>query len=297
MKKPLLMGYLESWAPNTLTFTEAAQKGYTGIAMAFGTITGTDIGIYDNTFNPSPTIELLKEDLVKAKQAGAQELLFSVGGGENNTYNPNNATPEALAKALVTYCKDLGFTGVDFDIEIETDGDYLNALCAAIKAIDSCFTLTAAPQINQGPHESDLILVSTGNHQIYNQAIKNNYFDYLFVQAYNNPWPRLQSYTEKDVAFIAVAFDNLKKSIPSETLFAIGEPASKIAAGEYSIYHGDDANKDIYQLMQDQYRSIMNDPQYGGAMTWSIHLDERNGFKFLNAMQSVVTNTTVSSIS
>lgn len=291
MNTPLLTGYLESWYPNTVTFTEAAKKGYTAIILAFGSITGSKIGIFDSNFNPSPTPGLLKEDIAKAKIAGAKHILFSVGGGSNNTYQPNNAPVKEVATALVEYCKNLGFTGVDFDIEIEDDGDYLNYLCAEIKSIDANFLITVAPQINQEAHETDLLLVSTGNHRMYDKTIQNGYVDYVFAQAYNNPWPTLNSFTQKDVSFISTAFHNLKMQLPKHTFLSIGEPSSRIAAGHCSIYLGPDAGKGIYDLIQDQYTTIMNDSQYGGVMTWSIHLDAKNGYKFLDATKSVIPDT------
>ncbi len=159
-KENLMVGYLQSWSD--ITFTAAAKKGYTAIVMGFGTITGADIGIVDGVFRPSPSDTLLIEDIENAKKNGAKEVLFSVGG-QNNTYNPRGASVSDVAKKLVPYIKKYGFTGIDFDLEIDTDSTYLDSLCEAIKTLDSNLTITAAPQLNQDAHESNLFCVSTLN--------------------------------------------------------------------------------------------------------------------------------------
>ena len=285
MSKALMVGYLESWG--NITFTEAAEKGYDAIVMAFGTINGTTVDIYDGKFNPSPTPDALRIDISEAKAKGAQQILFSVGG-QNNTYYPNNASAQDLAKAVVSYLKEYGFTGIDFDIEIDTSAEYLDQLCAEIKTLDSSMLITAAPQVNQNDHSTDLFLVSTGNFQAYNQAVANGRFDYLFIQAYNNAWPQVDGCSQKDVCFVSKAFASLKHSIPAETMITIGEPANSSAAGETSIYYGPDAGDNIYNLLAAQYSSIRDDAQFGGAMVWDINLDAKSNYQFINAIKKAI---------
>ena len=287
MSKSLMVGYLESWAPADITFTQAAELGYDTIVMAFGTINGTSIGVADGAFNPSPTSGALKKDISNAKTKGAKHILFSVGG-EKNTYNPENAPAVDVAKSIVCYLNEYGFTGIDFDLEIDTEADYLDQLCADIRQLDSSLLITAAPQLNQNDHASNLFLVSTGNFQPYNKAVENKRFDYLFIQAYNNGWPKVDGCSEKDVGFISAAFKNLKNSIPCETMIAIGEPASIDGAGKDSIFYGPDAGADIYQLMAEQYESIRDDVQFGGAMTWDVNWDKKNGCQFVNSMKKAI---------
>ncbi len=284
MSKSLMVGYLESWG--NMTFTEAAKSGYNVLVMAFGTVNGTDVNIFNSRFNPSPTPEALTEDIANAKKSGAKEILFSVGGG-NNTYNPGNASPDDLAEALINFIKPLGFTGIDFDLEIEGDADYLDSLCEGIKSKDPSLKITAAPQINQGPHGTDLFYVSTGSHMMYNKAITNKRFDYLFVQDYNNQWPSLNGLTERDIPFISEAFNNLKKCTPVETGITIGLPACKKAAGT-SIFESPGTPESIYQAVAAQYREIKNDKQFAGAMCWSINLDAGNNFSFVKSVREAI---------
>jgi len=288
MNKSLMVGYLESWAPANITFTKAAEMGYDTIVMAFGVINGSTIGIADGAFNPAPTSEALKKDISTAKTKGAKHILFSVGG-QNNTYNPGSALAVDVAKNIVNYLNEYGFTGIDFDLEIDTDADYLDQLCADIKQLDPSLLITAAPQLSQGDHDSNLFLVSSGNDTPYDKAVNNKRFDYLFIQAYNNGWPEVNGVNIKEVGFISEAFKNLKNSIPAETMITIGEPASIEAAGKESVYYGPDANTDIYPLMAKQYESINDDSQFGGVMTWDINWDKKNGNQFINNMKNTIT--------
>ncbi len=280
-KEKLIVGYLQSWS--NITFTQAAKSGYTAIVMGFGTITEDEIGIYDGAFQASPTDEALINDIKNAKSNGAKEILFSVGGGENNTYNPGSTSPLLVATSLVNYLDKYGFTGVDFDLEINTDEIYLDNLCLAIKNLDSNLIITGAPQLNQNEHESDLYCVSTESYKVYDLAIKNKRFDYLFIQAYNNQWPKINDNTQENVEFISSSFKNLKNNIPQETLIVIGEPANKNAAG-FCIYNNSTKEDDIYKDIANEYLLISNDSQFGGAMTWSINQDEENKYLFVNSL-------------
>ncbi|WP_109829317.1 glycosyl hydrolase family 18 protein [Reichenbachiella versicolor] len=292
MKNALMVGYLQSWGSSNITFTEAVKRGYTTPVMAFGEINRSEVGIYGGAFAPSPTPEELKKDIQGAKENGAEQVLFSVGGG-NNTYCPKNADVVTLAQNIVAYLSEYGFTGIDFDLELSCDKNdqvYLDQLCAEIKKLDESLIITAAPQLNQADHGSNLFLVSQGNDNIFEIAVANNRFDYLFVQAYNNGWPEVNGCKETDVCFISAAFNNLKNTIPSATKIVIGEPANNKAAGT-SIFPKSDVPSDIYERIAKQYSSIHADEQFGGAMCWSVNLDESNDYSFVNAVGPVIDSS------
>ena len=284
MSQALMVGYLQTWSYPGVTFTQAAEKGYTAIVLAFGKIEGTAVSILNLTPEQLAT---LGQDIADAKAAGAKQIILSVGG-ENNTYNPNGASVNELAQAIVDVLNEYGFTGFDFDLEIDTDAEYLDQLCAELKNIGPSIMITAAPQVNQNPPVSpDLYLVSTGHLQIYNTAVANKRFDYLFIQNYNNGYPSLDGKTQLDVEFISLAFASLKNSIPAETMITIGEPANKDAAGT-SVFTGPEGtNPEIYNLIADQYRAISEDPQCGGAMVWSINLDQTTQYQFVDTIGPV----------
>ncbi|OPX54854.1 Chitinase [Oceanospirillum multiglobuliferum] len=283
-RNTLMVGYLQSWSD--ITFTQAAEQGYSAIVMAFGKIDGATVGIFGDVFAASPSETALKADIKKAKSKGAKQILFSVGG-EHNTYNPNGAPAAVLANNLVEYLTDYGFTGIDFDLEINGDGEYLNELCQAIKKLAPTLLITAAPQINQADHASNLFLVSIGNARMYDQAMNNNFFDYLFIQAYNNPWPEIDGSKEINLDFISKSFANLRKTIPAETKIVIGEPANSDAAGT-SIFTTPDAPVNIYELISYQYQLICKDPQFGGAMVWSVNLDAQTNYQFVKTIKDVI---------
>ncbi|WDE01092.1 glycosyl hydrolase family 18 protein [Thalassomonas actiniarum] len=283
MKPGFMIGYLESWG--NITFTEAAAQGYDTLIMAFGSIDGANIGIYNGIFNPSPTPDELIADIKNAKARGAKNLLFSVGG-KNNTYTPGDTPVGDIARSLVNFLRRYGFTGVDFDLEINCNANYLCQLCREIKKRDSSLMLTAAPQINQTEQGGDLFLVAGGNHRVYDLAIKSRLFDRLLIQAYNNPWPEISGYNETELGFIQAAFKNLKRTIPKETLIAIGQPACIKGAGT-SIFNGPNAGDNIYQGISKQYQMICDDPQFGGIMEWSINWDKAAGYPFIDAVKNI----------
>ena len=288
MSKALMVGYLESWKPG-ISFTQAAEQGYDAIAMAFGVIDGLNIDVYGGVFVPAPSPPAMKQDIRDAKAAGARQILFSVGGA-NNTYRPGDAPDGELARVIVEYLSEYGFTGIDFDLEILADADYLDRLCAAIRELDVSLLITAAPQINQDDHAGDLFLVSTGRCRLYDRAIANRRFDYLFVQGYNNQWPRIDGYGQGHVGFISDAFRNLKKAVPAETMIAIGEPANALVGG-FNIFAAPDVDGTVYARIAEQYRSVCEDGQFGGAMVWSVGWDARAGYAFVGAIKSAILGT------
>lgn len=285
MKCGLMVGYLESWG--NISFTEAAEQGYDTLVMAFGVINGKNVGLYQDEFHPSPTPKALIMDIHEAKNKGAKNILLSVGGGKNNTYNPGSSPVHEVASSLVNFLNEYGFTGIDFDLEIACDASYLEQLCQEIKTRQPSLMITAAPQINQAEHGSDLFLVSTGNHRIYDLAIKSGQFDMLFIQAYNNPWPEIAGYNETELGFISAAFKNLKQKIPANTLIAMGEPATIKSAGT-SIFNGPNAGADIYHGITKQYQMICNDPQFAGVMQWNINRDKAAGYPFISAIRGIL---------
>ncbi|GLS24612.1 glycosyl hydrolase family 18 protein [Marinibactrum halimedae] len=287
MKKPLIVGYLQSWSSPGVTFTKAAEMGYTGLVLAFGTITGTEVGIYDDAFLASPTPEALKKDISDAKQAGAIEVLLSVGGGENNTYNPDGAYVDELASNILKFLDEYGFTGIDFDLEIDGDGAYLNNLCTALRQQRQDVTITSAPQLNMGAAGTDVYPVSTANVTMYDDALKNQQFDYVFIQCYNNEWPEVDGAKENNVEFISKGFINLKNTIPASTLITIGQPANKHGAG-FSIFKGVSHPEQVYAQLPVQYGKISDDPQFGGAMVWSVNLDEDDNYLFVTALKGAI---------
>ncbi|MCV6587583.1 MAG: glycosyl hydrolase family 18 protein [Marinobacterium sp.] len=275
----VINGYLCSW--ENISLTDAANQGYDCISLAFGSIEGTYIGLFGGASSIFLDEDSLKQDIRNAKLRGVKQILLSVGG-EHNTYNPAGASASDVARSVVDYLQRMGFTGIDFDLEVAGDGQYLDDLCAEIKVQAPGLIITAAPQINQAEHGSDLFFVSTRHERLYDIAIQNGRFDYLFAQNYNNSWPELDGYGQADVEFMSRCFASLKKSIPANTLLSIGLPASARAAGPTNVFHN--ASDDIYTRIQDQYRMISEDPQSGGAMVWSINQDEEEDYRFVKSL-------------
>lgn len=259
---PLMVGYVESW--EKLSLTEAAQAGYTCILLAFGSIDGTTVEIYENSFPPdnsqNGTVdqETLQNDIQGALEAGAQQVLISFGGA-NNTYNPGNASADDVAAAIVSFVQGAGFTGCDFDLEVSLGGgSYLQDLLQAIRDSDGTLLLTAAPQLNDINGDGDVQFVTSGFDTDYNDAIEAGLFDYLFPQAYCTGSFSIPGtdYTEDDVEFISAAFTYIFANlVPASTMVAIGEPADSDAAGcSANIYESN--SPPSYDEIADQYQSI-----------------------------------------
>ena len=219
---------------------------------------------------------------------GAEHVLFSVGGA-NNTYQPDGVAVDELATNIVAFAEQYGFTGIDFDLEIDTDGQYLDNLCAAIKKQAPNLLITAAPQVNQNVHNQELMLVSTQAFRVYDIAVANERFDYLFIQAYNNEWPMVEDCKEDQVGFISAAFKNLIAQVPDKTMITIGEPANIDASESINIYKGPDMGDNIYSLVAEQYQMIKDDAQFGGAMVWDVNWDAKTDYQFVNAVKDAIT--------
>ncbi|BDD02593.1 glycosyl hydrolase family 18 protein [Aureibacter tunicatorum] len=283
MNDKLTVGYLQTWG-NKVSFVEALNAGYDTMALAFGTLDEAVVGITDG-IPPN-----LKEDIAEAKSNGAKHILLSFGGAKDyNTYKPGDASAEDAGQAIVNFANDYGFTGIDFDLEIDgtqSDNIYLDDLCFEIKKFNEKLLITAAPQISQGPHDTDLTLVSDGNTSIYEVALENKRFDYLFIQAYNNPWPKLSNCSQVDTCFISAAYNNFSKQNLA-SMIVIGEPATASAAGT-SIFKTQGEGQEVYDAVAQEYASIQDEEQFGGAMTWSINLDAENDYKFIKTLKSKV---------
>ena len=85
--------------------------------------------------------------------------------------------------------------------------------------------------------------------------------------------------------FIVNSFVRLKQIVPKETLTVPGQPSDVTAAGLNTVYHG--VYKDqVYTELCKAYKTpaVINDPQFGGIMTWSINQDADNDFKFIDGV-------------
>ena len=300
-----MVGYLESWG--TITIENAIANNYNVIVIAFGTIDGDQVGMNLNC-GPSmpggcflPSMQWwpepaewksnFKNSVAFAQSKGVKVLLSF--GGAINTFKPGTTSSATLARSIVTYLTSLNLNGIDFDLEnistTEFPGDlaerqkYISELIKQIKLINNQIIITSAPQINpvQSPSGAEIQFVNTGAETVYNDAINNNLFDYIFAQAYNTPgftvddqcvvlWQSANDETYP--TFISKIAPCLEKLLPngSKTKIMVGEPAnSSDSAGRGALEHG------TYSQIANEYNSIKGLKSFGGAMTWSINEDSK----------------------
>ena len=301
-----MVGYLESWG--NIGIEEAIAQNYNILVIAFGTINGEKIGMNLNcgssnpegcflpsvqwTTEPPEWIANFKKSIEFAHSKGVKVLL-SVGGA-NNTFKPGSTSITILAQNIVNYLNLLNLDGIDFDLEYISQEDfsvdltnrqaYLSDLIKQIKLINKGLIISCAPQINpvQDASGSKIQFVSTADETIYNQAIDNDLFDYIFAQAYNTPgfsiddqcivqWQLIDDETYPQ--FISKIVPCLERLLPnnSKTKIIIGEPANLSAsAGRGALEHGS------YSDIGNEYKKIKVLPSFGGAMTWSVNEDSKS---------------------
>lgn len=295
-KDPLMVGYLEAW--KTMSIADAVDAGYTCVPLAFGSVTGAEVSFNYPNFDGGE--DGLKADIEAAHKKGAVVLL-SFGGGLNQTFNPNGAAAGSVAQQMYLFARQYGFDGIDFDLEAvpaDVTESYLFDVLSVLRKQPGNLIITAAPQLSQAQQNVDpVFLVNNGNETIYNKSIEAGLFDYLFVQAYNNPYPQLNGANEGSISFIGDAFDCLQTrvdpnygvKIPENTMIVIGEPATKEAAevAAANIFTNDQS-QEAYNKVAKQYENIKGKPQFGGAMTWGANWDADNNFMWAKTIGPVI---------
>ena len=310
----VLAGYLPvSWG-NPVKISEAAEKGYNVVIPAFVIVDGNNpVTFTDDHFlgyggwnakasDPSIIAEI-KADISKAKKDYGLKYVLASVGGQNNTFKPViGANQSTMAKKVITFLKEYGFDGIDFDLEGIPSGYTADDLANFIKELkkqDPAIIISSAPQVNNVG--DGLGYVNTGTEQVYNVALKDGLFNYMFVQEYNTGGNyvdangnicskgSLNCHDETTAGFIPNSFQALEKITPKNTLIVPGEPATQAAAGAATVFNGTDKGTP-YKSMATAYSQLNNEAQYGGAMTWDIGLDSGNNYMFANNIGPVVLN-------
>lgn len=263
----VLAGYLDTTATGsaaTVKMAQVKQDGYNMVIFAFASVDGTAVT------HPSIT-----PAAVQAATSQGLKTLISLGG-QNNTFKPGVLNPNditTLATNLVAMVKSVGADGIDFDLEVPTDPQLLDSLIAAMHADDPTILVSAAPQVVCDTGVTTCQLVTTGSNNNYDTAIKNNRFDYLFIQAYNTP-------PQNDINFMVKSFPLIANQLPSgsKTKIVMGQPTAAVGAGAASIYYPTPgqaplSTKQVTANMLPELKQLLQKPQFGGVMGWSLNVD------------------------
>jgi len=223
---------------------------------------------------------------------------LSFGGeGDYNTFFKNSLSatilrpavePHVVAEKLVEFINEHHMDGIDFDLEINFDSDYLVELIEELKQQKKDICITSAPQVNEG--YGKLYFISHNHDQIFNAAIEKGYFDYIFAQLYNTAHYKIPgtNFDQKDPEFISAFFDYAiaNNLFPVGTLLVTGEPAGKDGGGVGTIYYDRQEKpqpinaQEVWDKVEEQIEILKGKPGFGGVMTWSIDVDKAENWGF-----------------
>lgn len=229
---------------------------------------------------------------------------------------------QTLAQNMVNLALDVGCNGIDFDFEMgpnDTAGylpqtgiysynyggqgivptqNFISLLAQLIKQYGETtsgeiFYVACAPQVNQTgnsptPIASTAIFVSNGSYNIFDLAISNGCFDYVFIQFYN-------TFPQANPTWAKSCWSKLASILQpgdTNTKLIAGYPATAGSAGDASIFHYDSSNPNVanpsitlttsvgtlnltstLQEMQADPESYKN---FGGVFNWSLNRDFYN---------------------
>jgi chitinase len=262
----IFAGYLDTTATGsaqTVKMPQVKKDGYNTVIFAFATVKGTEV-----------TYPTIKATRVKAATEAGLKVLISLGG-QYNTFKPGQLTSteiQTLASNLVMMVRTLGANGIDFDLEVATPPTFLDELTAAIQAKDPSVLLSAAPQVVCDTEVTKCQLVTTGANSDYDLAIKNNRFDYLFIQAYNTP-------PQNDIQFMVKSYPLIAGQLASDskTKIIMGQPTQASAGAATTIYHPTEdktlTTKQVTAELLPELKELIQKPQFGGMMAWSLNHD------------------------
>ncbi|KAF6149047.1 hypothetical protein GIB67_018625 [Kingdonia uniflora] len=116
---------------------------------------------------------------------------------------------------------------------------------------------------------------ATGNYAFIGDALKTSFFDYVWVQFYNNP---LYQYTQGALSNLEDAWKQWTSSIPVIKIF-LGLPPQAAVSG---FIPASDLSSSVLP-------GIEGSSKYGGVMLWSKYYDDLDGYSF--AIKSHIRNS------
>jgi len=285
MDTAIMTGYMNEWNRYKCNLTQMAKHGYNSLIFAHANVHGRYVHMAQELLNTHTGREILSKGIETAKLCGAKYILITLGSMKDS-FKPNGK-PEAIARELINFLSIYNFNGINFADSIDISTDYFDELCSWIQRLDSSLLLTASPLLYQKRNSPRIHMQTKYNVYLYNVAIYNNRFDYIFLKAYNDPTINVNGYTETDTEFISASFKQLKSSIPLRTKIAIGQPSDE-TGGKFSIFNRKDKKDTIYELIKEQYESISGDHQFGGAVVWDVKADSNNSYRFVEAVKNAI---------
>lgn len=255
------------------TYEECAKAGYNIVVTAFAKLDGTTVSMPSNYCGPYGSLSGVKAAIASVKKTYPNFKVFISFGGESayNTWNPGKASAASVANAIVKFVHENGFDGVDFDLEIDVNQDYIYEVANDIDKATPSILISCAPQAVVSNAVGQF--VTGGWCYGYNKAIEANLFNYIWPQFYNNTWCHIVKdgvpISEEKAEFITLFLNGeLSVKIPSDTHILPGIPATK-SAGNGCV--GYDTVNNIRRALD----------AFPGTMCWSTNADKANGWNVI----------------
>ncbi|WDE95797.1 hypothetical protein PQO03_08720 [Lentisphaera profundi] len=285
MDTAIMAGYMNDWNRYKCNLTQMAKHGYNALIFTHANIHDGYIRMAQEFLNTYIGTELLSKDIQKAKLCGATRILITVSLTKNS-FNPKGS-PETLAHEIIRFLYLYGFDGINFGDAMDISPEYFDKLCSLIQKIDKSVLLAASPMLYQKRKSQTIQMHTKHSDYFYNVAIYNKRFDYIFLKAFNDPTINIDGYTEKDAEFISASFKQIKRTVPLKTKIAIGQPPNDTIC-KFSVFNRKDKKDLIYKLIKDQYESICEGQQFGGAVVWDVNADCKNSYRFVEAVKNSI---------
>ena len=259
------------------------HPAYTHVIFAF---IGWDTnGELVNQWDAEDKSFILSKTIVAGLQQRSIKVLMSLGGGAGNILSADAPSTFAstMLSALLGLHRELGFDGLDFDLENFTGADPIADMAPILAVIAGLKVALPGPLITCAPQMTDVYpdwpSVSAGFNRYASLLAAPSAVDLVMPQMYNT-WAAVETadyaaaYSAKLLAGFVVA-DEYNVTVPAGKL-VLGFPASASAAGSGFL-----PPAAVVALVR-QLRA--GGAAVAGLMTWDCGWDEQAGWQFAKAV-------------
>lgn len=300
----IMLGYFMPLIPSINYYELAAERGYNVAINAFIKIQcDTDSScVLTDQYGQQAVDIAHKVDAAKEKYPQFKYAMLSVTWQGLDNFNVGSASADhikLLAKTIVDYLNQAHLDGIDFDLEAALslkhwDGAALDQLIKQIRTDKPNVIVTAAPQLFKNI-DGKYILVTQGLNQDYDVAIENGDFDYLIIQ---------EALSLPEEANPNIVSDSIKQLEGSDSVVKIPAKTKLLPdvlsgpnvnpSNPNSVWYACANSKTpdcstVFKAISEQYKSLNDDPQFGGAATWSINQDQSDTAAKSNPWQWATT--------
>ncbi|MDA0910456.1 MAG: glycosyl hydrolase family 18 protein [Proteobacteria bacterium] len=300
----IMLGYFMPLIPSINYYELAAEHGYNVAINAFVKIQcETDSScVLTDQYGQQAVDIAHKVDVAKEKYPQFKYAMLSVTWQGLDNFNVGSASADhikLLAKTIVDYLNQAHLDGIDFDLEAALslkhwDGNALDQLIKQIRTDKPNVIVTAAPQLFKNI-DGKYILVTQGLNQDYDVAIENGDFDYVVIQeALSLPEEANPNIISESIKQLEGTDSAVKIPVKTKLLPDVLSGPNVNPSNPNSVWHACTNSKapdctTVFKALAEQYQSLIDNPQFGGAATWSINQDQSNTAAKSNPWQWATT--------